>query len=96
MKYVPLHTAAAFSSDGADWNTDFVRQGLEMERISFQISQGFQVLSLTAKSSKALGAVGAYVCRLWGLKVFGSQTSAIRLVRSGRTWHCVSHGAVSP
>lgn len=52
-EYVPLHTAAAFSSDGADWNTDFIKQGLWVGRISFQITQGFQVLSFTGESPES-------------------------------------------
>lgn len=41
-EYVPLHTAAAFSSSGADWNTDFIKEGFWVGRISFQVSQGFR------------------------------------------------------
>lgn len=53
-EYVPLHSAAAFPRDGADWNTDFIKQGLWVGRISFQVSQGFQVHSFTGKSSESL------------------------------------------
>lgn len=58
-EYVPMHTAAAFSSDGADWNTDFIKQGLWVERISFHISQGFQVLSFRGESPELLREVVA-------------------------------------
>lgn len=54
MEYVPLHSAAAFPSDGADWNTDFIKQGLWVGRVSFQVSQGFQVLSFTGESPESL------------------------------------------
>lgn len=36
-KYVPLHTAAVFSSGGADQNIDCIRQGPGMERICIQL-----------------------------------------------------------
>lgn len=90
-QYVPLCTAAAFSSGGADQNTDFIRRGLGMERISFQIK--VRALRCSASQERARKPWEWWVFMFGGSGTSRSVAPRAHLSGRSRAWE---HGAVYP